>query len=78
MTGMPHIDVKLDSIPFQTPVRLEHAETGIVVMRTAEGIKAFLDSCPHAGWRLSEGELINGVLECPGHGWEFKAATVSK
>ncbi len=48
---------------------------GIVVIRSEMGIAAFHDSCPHAHWRLSDGEVINGVLECPGHGWEFNVTT---
>jgi toluene monooxygenase system ferredoxin subunit len=47
----------------------------IVVIRTSRGITAFHDRCPHAEWPLSEGEVANGVLECPGHGWRFDVAT---
>jgi nitrite reductase/ring-hydroxylating ferredoxin subunit len=72
---MPTIDVHVDSIPVGTPTRLEDEGTSIVILRTEKGITAFPDSCPHARWRLSDGELSNGILECPGHGWEFDAAS---
>lgn len=68
---MPNIDIKLKEIPLEMPYRVEHAGMAIVVIRTAEGVSAFEDVCPHAFWPLSEGEIFDGVLECPGHGWEF-------
>jgi nitrite reductase/ring-hydroxylating ferredoxin subunit len=59
------------------PLRIEPEgnSAGIVLVRTKEGVSAFSDICPHAHWRLSEGDLVNGVLECAGHGWEFDACT---
>ena len=72
---MPHIDIKLDRIPFEKPVRVEHNGMAIVVIRNRQGVSAFRDRCPHAQWRLSEGEVVNGILECPGHGWGFNAST---
>ena len=72
---MPHIEVELESVPLHTPHRLEREGQGIVVVRTAGLIYAFRDECPHAGWRLSDGEFVDGALECAGHGWEFDLAT---
>lgn len=72
---MPHIEVKLDHIPVEAPLRLAHAGTPIVVIRTRDGIRAFHDRCPHAHWPLSQGEVVDGTLQCPGHGWEFNLAT---
>jgi len=72
---MPHIDFRLDKIPLQTPFRLEHEGTAIVVIRSGVGLTAFLDCCPHAQWPLSEGEVIDGILRCAGHGWQFSLST---
>jgi nitrite reductase/ring-hydroxylating ferredoxin subunit len=72
---MPHITVKLDEIPIERPLRLEHIGVAIVVIRTRDGITAFYDCCPHAHWPISKGEVINGILQCPGHGWQFNVAT---
>src|SRR5437870_1243046 len=72
---MPHIEIRIDSVPMDVPHRLEYNGTGIVVIRTLGGIHAYRDVCPHAAWRLSDGELVDGVLECPGHGWQFEVAT---
>lgn len=35
-----------------------------------------LDSaCPHEGASLAEGEIVDGNVVCPWHGWEFNACT---
>lgn len=72
---MPHIDIDRDLLPYDQPVRLDNDCVGIVVVRTSAGVVAYEDACPHAGWRLSEGEVMDGQLECPGHGWVFALAT---
>ncbi len=72
---MPHIKISVESIPIGIPVRVEHGSASAVVIRTVESVSAFEDSCPHAQWRLSGGEVSGNVLECPGHGWEFNVLT---
>jgi nitrite reductase/ring-hydroxylating ferredoxin subunit len=52
-----------------------HQGVPLVVIRTGGEVFAYHDRCPHAFWPLSEGALSAGVLECPGHGWEFDVAT---
>ena len=47
----------------------------IVLLRTKERIYAFEDVCPHAFWPLSSGTFHDGVLECPGHAWQFSVQT---
>ncbi len=72
---MPRLELNIAELEELKPVRLELNGTGIVVVRTEAGVHAFEDICPHAGWRLSEGEMVDGVLECPGHGWQFRLET---
>jgi nitrite reductase/ring-hydroxylating ferredoxin subunit len=70
---MPHIECVLSEVPVDRPLRIEDGRNGIVVVRTTDGVAAYEDVCPHAQWRLSDGSIVDGVLECPGHGWEFCA-----
>jgi nitrite reductase/ring-hydroxylating ferredoxin subunit len=70
-----HIERKLDEIPQEIPVRLQHDGVAIIVVRTRSGVSAFYDRCPHAQWPLSDGEMIADVLVCPGHGWQFNMTT---
>jgi nitrite reductase (NADH) small subunit len=72
---MPRIERKLNEIPFDRPFRLEHSATPIVLIRKGDSVAAYLDRCPHAQWPVSEGEIENGILHCPGHGWEFDVLT---
>ena len=72
---MPRIELKLNQIPFERPFRLEHEETPIVLVRAGNSIAAYHDRCPHAHWPVSEGEIEDGILHCPGHGWQFDVRT---
>lgn len=55
------------------PTRVELIGEGYVVVRLDGRLEAFLDVCPHRNARLSDGRLVNGLIECPYHGWRFDA-----
>lgn len=45
------------------------------VVTVIDGVVAVApDACPHRGVRLSRGEIVDGCLRCPYHGWRFGAA----
>ena len=57
------------------PVRRIVWDQAIVLYRDRNGdIQALEDRCPHRQVRLSEGEVVDGTLECIYHGWRFNAA----
>jgi cytochrome P450/nitrite reductase/ring-hydroxylating ferredoxin subunit len=47
----------------------------VVVLRGAQGLKAFDGRCPHQGALLGEGELEDGALVCRNHRWRFATET---
>lgn len=47
----------------------------IVIFHAGADFYALDNACPHRGGPLSEGELENGVVVCPWHGWQFKVNT---
>ncbi|MFB6283525.1 MAG: Rieske (2Fe-2S) protein [Halobacteria archaeon] len=49
--------------------------TPLVVYRVEEEFKVYVDVCPHAGARLSNGGFHRGVIRCPRHGAEFDPET---
>lgn len=49
---------------FSTPIVLFFGETEPVAM---------IDRCPHRGAKLSDGNVRNGTIQCPYHGWVFEA-----
>ena len=58
------------------PERCEVGETVVMVVRTSEGdVHALLDTCSHAEVALSEGEIIDGEVECWLHGSTFSLTT---
>jgi nitrite reductase/ring-hydroxylating ferredoxin subunit len=69
--GTASIEVGLADLPLDVPVRLEDGRAGVVVVRTTAGVYALADVCPHARYRLSDGDVSDGEIECPGHGWRF-------
>ena len=46
----------------------------IVVARLPGGLLAARDLCPHRGAKFGLGEVHDGHLRCPYHGWEFDAS----
>jgi phenylpropionate dioxygenase-like ring-hydroxylating dioxygenase large terminal subunit len=43
----------------------------LVLFRSGSEVHALTDRCPHRSAPLSGGRVIDGVLECPYHGWQF-------
>ncbi|HMN81250.1 MAG TPA: aromatic ring-hydroxylating dioxygenase subunit alpha [Burkholderiaceae bacterium] len=56
------------------PMAARLLETDLVIWRDADGgVRAFDDRCPHRGAALARGRVVDGMLECPYHGWRFAA-----
>jgi nitrite reductase/ring-hydroxylating ferredoxin subunit len=72
---MPSAEIPIDALPFNTPFAFESEGMKMVLLRAAERVYAYEDVCPHAFWPLSAGYFHDGVLECPGHAWEFQIQT---
>jgi toluene monooxygenase system ferredoxin subunit len=49
-------------------------DAGPLLLINLDGsIFAYENRCPHKGARLGRGELVNGIIVCPNHRWEFCA-----
>jgi len=53
------------------PVRAEHNETTILLVRRGSQIYALAETCSHLGGPLSEGKLDGDIIQCPWHGSRF-------
>jgi vanillate O-demethylase monooxygenase subunit len=53
------------------PVAVQLLGERLVVARFNGAVRAFRDLCPHRGTQLSLGEMVDGCLRCPYHGWTF-------
>ena len=57
------------------PMPLVVAGTRVVLFRDGEGKAcALVDRCPHRGVALSLGQVRDGQIACPFHGWRFDGA----
>lgn len=57
------------------PQSLKRLGQNFVLYRTQEGnIACFDDICTHRGVSLGQGQIIDGCLQCPFHGFEFNQA----
>ncbi|HEY9882197.1 MAG TPA: Rieske 2Fe-2S domain-containing protein, partial [Thermosynechococcaceae cyanobacterium] len=51
------------------PVHL--LEEDLVLWRSSDQLHACRDLCAHRGTRLSIGQVTDGTLVCPYHGWAY-------
>jgi len=65
----------LNEIPSDRGLRVRVGEIAIGLYRVGEDVYAMEDTCPHAGYPLSEGDLEGCVITCNAHGWPFDVRT---
>jgi nitrite reductase (NADH) small subunit len=57
------------------PVKVEAFGREIALVRHQGVVRALDDVCPHRGGPMHQGEVVDGCLECPLHGWAFSLET---
>lgn len=61
------------NVPDDAPLGLTVFDKQLVLYRDGAGeLHCFQDRCPHRLAKLSEGQLVDGRLECLYHGWQFE------
>ena len=66
---------KSDEVTARSPLGRVLLGEMIVLWRTPDGQPvAMLDRCLHRNALLSEGELFDGCIGCPYHGWTYDRA----
>jgi phenylpropionate dioxygenase-like ring-hydroxylating dioxygenase large terminal subunit len=54
------------------PIAVDVGGVELALFRDAQAVAhGLVDRCPHRGVRLSLGQVKDGCLECPYHGWRF-------
>jgi len=51
------------------------AGRNLILLRRGDEIFAYDESCPHEGHPLSQGDLVEDVIVCSRHLWEFEIRT---
>lgn len=61
------------NIPEDSPLGLTVFDKQVVLYKDGNGeLQCYEDRCPHRLAKLSEGQLVDGRLECLYHGWQFE------
>lgn len=61
------------NVPDDAPLGLTVFDKRVVLYRDGKGqLLCCEDRCPHRLAKLSEGQLVDGRLECLYHGWQFE------
>jgi nitrite reductase/ring-hydroxylating ferredoxin subunit len=68
---------KVDALPDSTGVTVQIQGKEYALFRMGDRVTAIDAACPHAGGRLGDGEVRDGVVTCPLHGWAFNVCTGS-
>ncbi|CAN0899570.1 Protein TIC 55, chloroplastic [Linum grandiflorum] len=60
-------------VPDDAPLGLTVFDKQVVVYKDGQGqFRCYEDRCPHRLAKLSEGQILDGKLECLYHGWQFE------
>lgn len=62
----------VDDLPVGTPRMARVDGQRICVVRTASGVHAIDNTCPHEGYGLAQGSVDGDVLTCQWHNWKFR------
>jgi len=62
-------------IPDGVPTKAKMGAQTLLLVRQGETMFALHETCAHAGGPLSEGQIVNGCIECPWHGSRFELTT---
>ncbi|HAI10323.1 MAG TPA: hypothetical protein DCM28_01375 [Phycisphaerales bacterium] len=70
-----HPTVDENELSEDTPQAVTVEGESIVLCKVKDQVTAFINSCPHAGLPLDSGDVTDGVLTCPFHGYTFNVCT---
>ena len=68
-----HAVARTQDIDSSAPYAARLLEEDLLLWRSANGVEAWRDRCPHRGAKLSLGSIRDGRVVCPYHGLEFEA-----
>ena len=66
---------RADELIDGSAVRIELAQIDVVLVKSGAEIFALEDACSHAEFPLSDGDVLDGSIECSLHGSRFDLRT---
>ena len=61
----------VQDLPADRPYSFSLYDEPFVAFRNKDGVVCLIDRCPHRAAKLSDGQIIDGKIECLYHGWQF-------
>ena len=61
-----------DEVPPESPTRARMGDHDVLLLRVEDRLFAYRNACPHQGMPLHDGEVRDGTLTCPWHGYCFE------
>ncbi|HJR77819.1 MAG TPA: Rieske (2Fe-2S) protein [Nitrospiraceae bacterium] len=66
---------KIDDIPPGTCRTVDVQGVFVALCNVKGTVYALDNTCPHAGGPIGEGTMVDDVVTCPWHGWQFNVRT---
>lgn len=66
---------RLDEIPESGIRALAVAKEKLVLFRRGSIVSCFQNACAHLGFPIADGEIDDGIITCPHHGFRYDLAT---
>ena len=71
-TGAGTLVARLDELDEGAMTMVKADGRRICLVRTASGVHAIDNACPHEGYGLAEGGLVGELITCQWHNWKFR------
>ena len=65
----------VDELPLDSVIEVEHEGDLYAVCNAGGEFRAMSGVCPHNGGPLGQGTVIQGLVVCPWHMWEFDSSS---
>ncbi|OUL32402.1 hypothetical protein BV372_19200 [Nostoc sp. T09] len=62
----------VDKIPKAGVLAVKVAGTSLILYRQGINIRCYHNTCTHLGATLDEGQVENGIITCPAHGFQYR------
>jgi nitrite reductase/ring-hydroxylating ferredoxin subunit len=64
-----------EALPYGSAVCVDADGEQVAVFHAEGGYRALADRCLHMGGPLSDGDVAEGTVSCPWHGWRYDLGT---
>ncbi|MHC5728524.1 MAG: NifU family protein, partial [Nostoc sp.] len=65
----------IDQVPEFSVLAVQIAGNSLILHRQGVTVKCYHNACSHLGSSLEKGNVENGIISCPSHGFQYKLKT---